>query len=219
MNSSYTLLRTNVLELIEQKPSLDILDVGCSTGVNGAFLRERMGATVFGVDYEESYCRQAESRLARVFHADLNRVPLSGLPFGRRFDYVLFSDILEHLMMPWEALRDAISLLKPGGRIIVSVPNVAHWSTLASLGLRGEWPSRSRGIHDRTHLRFFTRKTLYSLYAECGLDVELERRSIRLVERGTRLDHSRILSAFLDVPVWRRYFVFQYLHLLRQRAV
>ena len=88
-----------------------------------------------------------------------------------RFDAIVFGDVLEHLNDPLAALRLAIASLAPAGLVLVSVPNVAHLFVRLSL-LLGRFDYADRGILDRTHLRFFTRRTFLSLLAEAGLVVE-----------------------------------------------
>ncbi|MBL0037720.1 MAG: methyltransferase domain-containing protein [Nitrosomonadales bacterium] len=66
------------------------------------------------------------------------------------FDCMIFADILEHLIDPWQALRQAVEHLKPGGTAIISVPNIRHISSLNSIFLQGTFPRIGRGMFDRT---------------------------------------------------------------------
>lgn len=75
------------------------------------------------------------------------------------FDYIVCADVLEHLIDPWKVLTELVTYLKPSGRLVVSIPNVRHWSVWFPLILRGRWEYRDVGIMDKTHLRFFTRVT------------------------------------------------------------
>src|SRR5439155_21632348 len=88
------------------------------------------------------------------------------------YDVAVAADCLEHLAAPAEALRLAVSHLAPHGCVVVSVPNVRHWDTLWNLGVHGIWPQRDSGIHDRTHLRWFTRRGVVELLENAGLRVE-----------------------------------------------
>ena len=87
---------------------------------------------------------------------------------AKRYDFILFADVLEHLRDPWKALKESAGMLKPGGRIIVSVPNIAHTQILSSL-YNNDFSYSDVGIMDRTHLRFFTEPTLRELIQEAGL--------------------------------------------------
>ena len=216
VNPSYIGLRTDVLELIEQRDHISVLDVGCSNGVNGDFLKKQYGSIVYGIEYDSEYCKEASTKLDKVFHVDLNRTTIKDLNIGIQFDYIIFGDILEHTVDPWQILNHCCTLLKKDGTIIISIPNVNHYSTLVALIIYGRWPYRKRGIHDSTHLRFFTRKNLLEMYKKCDLKIINERRNLRLFERGTFLDRNKFISFLLDFYFIRKYFVVQYIHVLRR---
>ena len=86
-----------------------------------------------------------------MIEGDVARPPALDGPF----DVLIAADILEHLLDPWATLRHYAGLLTPGATVIVSLPNVGHWSTYAYLA-RGTWPRKPEGIFDATHLRWFT---------------------------------------------------------------
>lgn len=213
-NPSYTGVRSDVLDLVDGTPAR-VLDVGCATGASGSFLAQRHGSQVTGVELDPDMAQVARERLHAVHVADLNKTSLAALLGGERFDLIVFGDVLEHLVDPWAALADARALLSEGGSIIASLPNVGHYSTLLSLLFMRRWPYRERGIHDRTHLRFFTRKNLLELYASAGLSVLREQRKLRLLEAPSPLN--RLAKAF-DFPPFRSYFTFQYIHRLGVRT-
>jgi O-antigen biosynthesis protein len=133
-----------------------ILEFGCSTGFLSRHLVER-GCTVTGVEIDADAAEQARQWCDRVLVLDLNK-PDWANGLSRDYDTILFGDVLEHLMDPELALRKACQLLVPNGRIIVCIPNIAHWTIRASL-LRGKFEYTSTGILDTTHLRFFTPET------------------------------------------------------------
>lgn len=209
-NPSYTGVREDVLGIIDRVPH-KVLDVGCATGATGEFLRARHGSQVTGIELDAGMAEIARNKLLAVHVADLNRTSLAELLPGERYDLILFGDVLEHLVDPWAALRDARSLLNERGIIVASLPNVAHYSTLINLALFRRWPYRERGIHDRTHLRFFTRKNLLELYAQAGLCVLRERRKLRLIETPSPWNAA---ARWLDFHPFRSYLTFQYIHLL-----
>jgi SAM-dependent methyltransferase len=152
------------------------LDVGCATGYLAAALAAR-GGTVVGVEADPVAAAEATSSGAfeRVVggdvEADACRDQLRALaPFGA----LVCGDVLEHLRDPWDALGFLATLLGPGGRAAVSVPNVAHWTARRAL-LRGRFPYAQHGLFDRTHLRFFTRASARALVEGAGLRVVGER--------------------------------------------
>ncbi|HYF26340.1 MAG TPA: methyltransferase domain-containing protein, partial [Baekduia sp.] len=92
------------------------------------------------------------------------------------FDCLVAADVLEHLRDPWIALARFGALVRPGGTVVVSVPNVRFWETFWQLGRHGTWPRRSEGIFDRTHLRWFAARDAWELVHQAGFtDIELHR--------------------------------------------
>jgi SAM-dependent methyltransferase len=96
----------------------------------------------------------------------------SGLPAdaGVEFDVVIAGDVIEHLAKPIDALRAIDAVLRPGGQLLLSVPNFAHWYPRLRVAF-GVFGYDRRGILDDTHLRFFTRSTLRRLVRTAGFDV------------------------------------------------
>jgi glycosyltransferase involved in cell wall biosynthesis/SAM-dependent methyltransferase len=158
-----------MLQMIEGIEPARILDVGCSGGLLAERLRER-GHKVVGVDYLE--IPGVRERTDEFFQADLNQ----GLPpeVGEGYDIVIAGDIVEHLMRPDHALREISRVLRPGGQVLLSVPNFAHWYPRVRVAT-GLFGYDRRGILDDTHLRFFTRLTLRRLVRRCGYDILEER--------------------------------------------
>jgi 2-polyprenyl-3-methyl-5-hydroxy-6-metoxy-1,4-benzoquinol methylase len=210
-NTSYLGLRSDLLSLVETGAS-DVLDVGCATGENGRYLEERKGCRVTGVELDPAMAEEASRKISKVVVADLNERALRDVIADASFDVILLGDVIEHLVDPWSTLADAKGVLREGGRIVISVPNVCHYSTILSLIVLRRWPYRDRGIHDRSHLRFFTRKNLLEMYRSCGLEIERELRNLRIVERISKANR---VAMIFDFPPFRTYFTFQYLHRLR----
>lgn len=153
---------------------LRTLDVGCGSGVHGAELKRIHRHSVVGVDLSAQSIEKARSRLDGAYVADVTRP--EDYPFARkeRFDLILFSDILEHLMDPAGVLAGHLFLLKPGGHVIVSLPNVAIWNVRLSL-LIGNFRYHETGTLDKTHLRFFTWKTTHEMLESAGLTLRRRR--------------------------------------------
>ena len=85
-----------------------------------------------------------------------------------RFDAVICGDLLEHLRDPWKTVQNLCRITRPGGRLIISVPNVMHISNLYGMLREGNWAYEAQGIRDRTHLRFFTQRTARELVEQGG---------------------------------------------------
>jgi len=151
---------------------LRVLDVGCGSGVHGAELKRILGHRVTGVDISEESIAKARTRLEAAHVADVTKP--HAYPFEPGFDVILFSDILEHLYDPVAVLSDHIKLLKPGGHVVVSLPNVAIWNVRLEL-LFGRFRYQDTGTLDRTHIRFFNHRSFFELLETGGLEVERRR--------------------------------------------
>lgn len=151
----------------------EVLDVSCGEGFFAAELAKQ-GNSVTGVDALPEPSERAA--LTDYVSLDLNH-GLEGLVerlSGKRFDRVLLLDILEHLYEPERILQQCHELLGDDGEIIVSVPNVANFSVRLAL-LFGRFNYTDRGILDRTHLRWYTRKTARELLGGAGYRIVAER--------------------------------------------
>ena len=155
-----------ILDWLADGQGRRLLDVGAADGLLARHLTAR-GWKVTGIEADPAMAAAGAAHCERMLVADLNRgVPaLDGL-----FDVIVCGDVLEHLAEPVGVLRTLVACLAPAGEVIVSVPNVAHLWVRLSL-LVGRFDYADRGILDRTHLRFFTRRTLDALLADTELDV------------------------------------------------
>jgi 2-polyprenyl-3-methyl-5-hydroxy-6-metoxy-1,4-benzoquinol methylase len=146
-----------------------ILDVGCYTGKFGALLKSERVVEVWGV---EATAEAAEE--ARVVLDHVIAEPFSAaidLPDGH-FDVAVFNDVLEHMVDPWDALRIAARKLRVGGCVVVSLPNLRHIENLLHVVWDGDFCYGPWGVRDKTHLRFFTRKSAIRMLEESGYSVE-----------------------------------------------
>jgi methionine biosynthesis protein MetW len=148
-----------------------VLDVGCSTGYLAAEMAKR-GCRVVGLEANPVAAAQARERCERVIVGDVED-PAVRADLPREIDRLVLADVLEHLRDPWTVLEDLRELLAPEGRVIVSIPNIGHWSARRALA-RGRFPYAEHGLFDRTHLRFFTRATARELAQRAGFVVERE---------------------------------------------
>jgi len=180
-NQSYIGIRKDLLKFINPGRNV-ILDVGCALGTNGKYLlNNNLANEVVGIEYDEAMAIEATKSNSKVFHGNLNDINFRTeiLNSNYKFDYILFGDVLEHLYDPWQTLRDLKSLLKPDGRIIISLPNIAHSELFIQVYLKGTWPRNERGIFDKTHLRWFTKKDVFALVESSGLKVDKYKRKYR----------------------------------------
>ena len=206
-NLSYTSARDDVLRMLPENARF-VLDVGCSNGELGTSIKSLIGAQVHGIEIMPEMARVAASRLDNVFTGGVEEAFHSESITAHRYDVIIFADVLEHLIDPWAILSKATELLSPGGCIIASLPNIRHISTLNNLIWKGYWPYRDRGIHDRTHLRFFTKKNILELFKQADLKIELIKTNYRIIEKPTRLN---AVARFFAWPGLRNFLAYQYL--------
>ncbi|MEH6820656.1 MAG: class I SAM-dependent methyltransferase [Dietzia psychralcaliphila] len=149
-----------------------ILEVGCASGGFALTIRDELGSDckVFGIDAVEHQVESARA-LGAFDHVDHGYFPGGLSSQSRRYDVIVFNDVLEHVVDPWELLRSAREYLSPGGQIVASIPNVQFLPNVVGL-LRGRWEYVNEGILDRTHVRFFTRSSMVALFEEAGFGVQ-----------------------------------------------
>lgn len=170
----YKNIRLEIAQCVKPGTS-NLLDVGCGAGYLGEYLKTSgLAKYIVGVELNIDASNEASKRIDKVLTVDLNKIDLSDLFEGKdksSFDCIICADVLEHLISPLEVLLSLVTLLKPGGRVIISLPNVRHWSVLLPLIFKGEWEYLEAGIMDQTHLRFFTKKSAISLAKNSRLKV------------------------------------------------
>ena len=168
-----------------------ILDVGCGSGRLASTLARQDGYQVIGLDIDRQAARLAVDLGVPSVVADVSdaaRVPFE----DGAFDGALLADVIEHTPDPVETLRSVAAVVKPGGFLIISVPNVAFVLSRAQL-LLGRFDHVDSGIFDRTHLRFFTLRTIGATVRRAGLRIEriegytLTRPSLRALRAFARM--------------------------------
>lgn len=182
--------RAALLAMLENQPPAWILDLECSDGTFAERARA-MGHEVVGVAFVES--PGVRGRVTRFHQADLEYgVPAEA---GSGYDYVVIADVLEQLAKPSRLLRDIWAVLKPGGQVLLSVPNFNHWYPRAKVAI-GRFGYDRRGILDESHLRFFTPRTLRRLVVETGFDIlEETQTGLPLTAITARPEKHRLLRA------------------------
>ena len=141
-----------------------LLDVGAADGLLSRQLTEQ-GWRVTAIEADPMAARRGAAHCEQMIVMDLDR---ERPRLEHRFDAIVYADVLEHLVDPLGVLVELNQLLTPGGFVIVSVPNIAHlWIRL--LLLLGRFDYLDRGILDRSHLRFFTLRTLRTMLHDARL--------------------------------------------------
>ncbi|MDR1809421.1 MAG: class I SAM-dependent methyltransferase [Prevotella sp.] len=147
------------------------LDVGCGSGVFSRNLKKISGnVETWGIEIVEQYAKIAEQYLDHVLTGPIDRF-YDKLP-DAYYDCIFFNDVLEHLVEPEECLKRLKTKLKAGKTVIASIPNIRHINILLDLLFKKDWRYTESGIMDRTHLRFFTQKSIIRMFDTCGYKIE-----------------------------------------------
>lgn len=180
------------------------LDVGCWTGNLGRMLMTEKACVVEGVDAVPGVLEEAlKAGYKKTYQINLNAEALELSSFDKQYDIIIFADVLEHLIHPAMVLREFSRLLSPGGRVVISLPNVAFLLNRLRL-LLGKWDYTDFGTLDKTHLRFYTLRSAQQMVEEAGLKVSTVR----------PYNQFGILASF-DPPLLPSLFAYQFLLVAR----
>lgn len=163
----YTGDRPELLRLVTDTPRT-VLDVGCGAGAFAELLRSRGVERITGIEPDPGRSVKAATRVDRLLATTVEDALERELE-DSTFDLIVAADVLEHLVDPWTVTARLATRLAPGGRLLISLPNVGSLEVVKQLVLRGDWRYDDDGIFDRTHLRWFGRRTLRSMLADAGL--------------------------------------------------
>jgi 2-polyprenyl-3-methyl-5-hydroxy-6-metoxy-1,4-benzoquinol methylase len=155
-------------------PGSRVLEVGPGNGVIGAHLRGAKGCYVAGVEFVPDAAAVAASRFdAMIVGSIEDPAILQRTAEHAPYDAIIFADVLEHLVDPWQVLRQMRPLLGAQGQVLLSVPNIAHWTARLNL-LLGRFDYTNGYLMDRTHLRWFTWRSARAMAMSCGYTVRDE---------------------------------------------
>lgn len=176
-NSSIALIVKNV------KEKSKVLDIGCSFGLAGEYLHKHKKCSVYGIEVDKKACEVCEKNgnYKKIYNfsiSDTNSKQYKEfLNESIKFDYIILADVLEHLVDPADTLYNVQKLLNDNGRILVSLPNVAHFDIINGL-CENKFNYNTYGLLDNTHIKFFTDKSFAQMIMEmnkiykCNLDMK-----------------------------------------------
>ena len=188
-----------------------LVDIGCGRGTLAALVRDRF-ARVVGVEFSAVAVARAREAGARPIVADLDHPTLPVRDASA--DAVTCLDVIEHVLDPRRLMREIARVLAPGGRAVVTTPNIQFWRHIWSI-VRGSFPRTSTDPEgwDGGHIHYFTFGDLERLAAECGLEVVHRHGIINAARYGLK---NRALVAMLGERFVREYRTFGILLVLRR---
>jgi 2-polyprenyl-3-methyl-5-hydroxy-6-metoxy-1,4-benzoquinol methylase len=149
------------------EPGQRVLELGTGPGTVTRILHAK-GCKVTGVEMDPETLATCAPFCERTVQANLEDPQWASPLAGESFDVIICADVLEHLRYPRPLLNQLHGFLKPGGSVLMSLPNASHLTVVASL-LGGRFPYQKNGLLDHTHLKFYGREDLEALLRECGL--------------------------------------------------
>ncbi|HEY1446908.1 MAG TPA: class I SAM-dependent methyltransferase, partial [Caulobacteraceae bacterium] len=164
----YGAARRDWLDQMPHDRNLRVLELGCGSGATGALALSEGRCVAWGVAIERHgpAATQAACVLTQVIEGDIDRLDLPLAEEG--FDLLVMGQVLEHLPNPEAVLARLARFLKPAGVALASTPNIGHWRSVAGL-VAGRFDYEAEGVMDRTHLKWFTPRSLRRAFEGAGL--------------------------------------------------
>lgn len=202
-------LREEILPLLPEHAER-VMDLGCGSGETSAYLKS-IGRFdwVCGIEGSDEAANVAQKKLDKLVVGDIEKIDFT-LP-SQSLDLILALDILEHLVDPWTTVLRLKDLLKPGGSIIVSIPNVRHYSVILPLVILGDWRYSQEGLLDSTHIRFFTKATAQKMFTNAGFEIE------KVDYTGAKKGLGAILNK-ITFGLFKEFFIFQNLFQIKKKS-
>lgn len=194
----------------------NVLEIGCSSGGTGKVIKEKFGVKFYaGLELMEKATTLAKKNIDWAAQGNIEEMisenRLSEIP-QKKYDAILYLDVLEHLYNPWKVVEASKNLLAPGGIIIGSIPNAANLYVLWKL-MRDRFEYDEDGLLDRTHIRFFTLHTIQKMLAP--------HYNLRVLDtnRDTwkTMNKQQKVFQILTLGQWKKLFVRQYLFIAEKK--
>ena len=164
---SWSAARIEIVKIMDIKPGMDILEVGCANGKTLEFIKENYYVNLYGIEPDKELAKQA-MRWAKIYPITVEKFLKTYT--GNKFNAIIMADVIEHLREPWMVIRDLVKHLKDDGAIYASIPNFMHASVIWNLFACGSFAYSSNDIVNKEHLRFFTMNDIASLFKIAGLN-------------------------------------------------
>ena len=166
------------------KPGAQVLDIGCGDGELGMLIKEKTKGIVHGVEVSPASVKEAQSKIDTVFCFDIEKADAwpSEL-FSENYNYIVISEVLEHLFDQEAVLGMVKKLVRPETEIIITVPNLLFWKNRLQI-LLGNFEYTTSGLMDRGHIHIFSWKSFAHMLQSCGFEIVEQKNNIPT--RGTQ---------------------------------
>lgn len=203
----FSYIRHDLIRLIgADKKALKVMEIGAAYGETLFYLKEhQIAAQAVGIDiFEDAKNPDRYRKIDRFIFGNIEEVDFP--EFDNQFDLILLPDVLEHLNDPTKVLAKVHKYLKPGGEIIVSMPNIRHYSAIVKIFFKGDFRYEESGIFDYTHMRFYCRKNIKELLENSGFKTLLQESAIKNYKGKSMAKVINILT----FGIFEEFFSYQY---------
>ncbi|MDO8938535.1 MAG: class I SAM-dependent methyltransferase [Methylicorpusculum sp.] len=160
----------------------EVLEIGCAMGFQTKSMHKIQNCKVTGIEIDKNAAEYAKPYCENLYIGDIESLELESIIGNKVFDVITFADVLEHLYNPKNVLKKVRPFIKEGGYIVASIPNITHCSVIYEMA-QGEFKYRNLGLLDDTHIRFFTRQSIYHTFEEAGyLITSLSRNIVKEID-------------------------------------
>lgn len=206
-----------LMDMVENGSS--VLEFGAAYGRMTKYLTNEKKCKVDIVEINEEAFQNAMQYADVGFCGDIEKYEWIETFKGKKYDYIMFADVLEHLYDPQKVLSACHELLKPNGSILISIPNIAHSAILISL-FNNDFTYNPEGLLDETHIRFFTYYTIKKLIRTTKLEVVREESTDLLPEHTEFMQNVNILPDILKSAFMKKDFAgsYQFVFECKKRA-
>lgn len=206
-------IRKDLTNLIKpNSKDLKILEIGAAYGETLFYLKEKgIASECVGVDlFEDVNNKQNYKNIDRFIFGNIEQIDLA--EYNDYFDVILLPDVLEHLLEPKPVLNKIKKYLKEDGKIIVSMPNIRHYSALIKIFIKGDFRYEESGIFDYTHMRFYCRKNIQELLEISGYKIIIQESSIKNYKGKSAAK----LINLITFGIFEEFFSYQYFFVIKK---
>lgn len=203
----YSNVRLDLINLINKKSvGLKVLEIGAAYGETLFYLKQNgIASEVVGLDlFQDKKNMQNYKPVDNFIFGNIEDIELT--QYNNYFDLILLPDVLEHLIEPSKALNKIKTYLNDNGKVILSMPNIRHYSAIKKIFFNGDFRYEESGVFDYTHMRFYCRKNIKELLEASSFKIEVQESSIKNY-RGK--SYAKIINE-ITLGLFEEFFSYQY---------